>query len=186
MLWLGPALVFYVAFASFIVARRRLATVVRLRARDAGGLTRAIRSRAREDLARARAGARPDSFEALVLEAVLSEEAKSVRVAIVNEHLGDLDRVIDAQRDVSNVIGRAALMSGTLASVVELAMTLPSAGGPAWAPAATSFVFGIAGWATTGEMERRARSLSNRVRAEWDGIAAALGDYLSPEENVGP
>ena len=160
MEWLGPALVLYVAVAATLVARRRLVQIASLRVTDVAALVRAIRSDKEDDLAAAHASARVESFESLVVSALVEGATPTVRVATVNEHLGDLDRALDSQRDVPKVIARAALLCGTLGSVLELTVTVATPTGPAWMPASASFVLGLTGFLAALQIDRRARELS--------------------------
>src|SRR5262249_3914065 len=86
----------------------------------------------------------------------------------------------DSQRDVPKVAGRGALLCGTLGSVLELTWTVASPAGPAWAPASSSFLLGLAGFLASVQIDRRAREADVRARAEWDKVAAALGERFAP------
>jgi hypothetical protein len=174
--WLGPALVFYVAVAATLTARRRLTQLARLRVTDVQGLVRAIRSGRDDDLVAFRSRAPADSFEGLVVSAVLEDTQPAARVASVNEHLGDLDREIESQRDIPRVVGRGALLSGTLACVLELTLSLNAPSGPAWGPAASAFLLGLAGFLSSARIDRGARDVAALTRAEWDKVAAVLGE----------
>lgn len=176
MEWLGPALVFYVAVAATLTARRRLTQLSRLRVTDVPGLVRAIRSGRDDDLVAVRSRAPVDSFESVVVSAVLEDSQPAARIASVNEHLGDLDREIDSQRDIPRVVGRGALLSGTLGCVLELTLTLTAPSGPAWSPAASAFLLGLAGFLAAARIDRRARDTAALTRAEWDKVATALGE----------
>lgn len=176
MEWLGPALVFYVAVAATVMARRRLTQLARLRLTSGTALVRVIRAGRDEDLVDAGRRAPPDSFESLVIAAVLESAPPALRVAAVNEHLGDLEREIESHRDIPKVVGRGALLSGTLACVLELTLTMTEPSGPAWTAASASFLLGLAGFLASADVDRRARHAAALVRAEWDKVAAALGD----------
>jgi len=177
--WLGPALVLYVAIASALVSRRRLVHVASLRLSDPVAVVRTIRSSTDREIALASERAAADSFESRILSAAASEAPPAVRIADVNELLGDLDRSLDTQRDVAKVIGRGALLSGSLASVLELTLTVAGPGGPAWTPALLCFVLGLAGFLASLEVDRRARQATAEARAEWDRVAAALGERMN-------
>jgi hypothetical protein len=179
--WLGPALVFYVAVSATLVARRRLTQIARLRVMNVDALVRAIRLASDEELATAGSRASTESFESLVVSAVLDDASPAARIAAVNEHLGDLDREIQSRRDVPRVVGRASLLCGTLGSVVELTLTVAGPTGPAWAPSATSFFVGLSGFLASLEIDRRARGSEALARAEWDRVATALNDRVFRE-----
>jgi hypothetical protein len=177
--WLGPALVLYVMVAAVVVARRRLAKMESLRVAEVGTLARLIRSGSREELEAHRNSRPPESLESVLLAVFLSDDSSAARIATVNEHLGDLDRELDASGDVARRIGRGALLSGTLACVLGLTLTVTGPSGPAWGPSATSFVLGLIGWAVAMELDRRTRRAADLARAEWDRVAVAFGDRLS-------
>jgi hypothetical protein len=101
-----------------------------------------------------------------------------MRIATVNEHLGDLDRELDSQRDIPKVIGRGALLCGTFGCVLQLSLTVASPLGPAWIPAATSFLLGLFGFVVSLQIDRRARDMATLVRTEWDRVALALGERI--------
>ena len=178
MEWLGPALVLYVAVAAALVARRRVTQIARLRIGDVAALLRTIKSGDDDDLVAAGTRAPSESFESLVISATLEDAAPSMRIAAVNEHLGDLDRELDSQRDVPKVIGRGALLCGTFGCVLELSLTVAGPSGPAWSPAATSFLLGLAGFLASLQIDRRARDMATLARAEWDRVASALGERI--------
>jgi hypothetical protein len=177
--WLGPALVLYVAIASALVARRRLVHVASLRVSDSAAVVRTIRSSTDQEVARAGERAPAESFEGRLLSAAASDAPPAVRIADVNELLGDLDRSLDTQRDVPKVIGRGALLAGSFTCVLELTLTVAGPGGPAWAPALLCFVLGLAGFFASLEADRRARRAAGEARAEWDRVAAALGERMN-------
>lgn len=177
--WLGPALVLYVALAAVLVSRRRVTQIAKLRVMDASALSKMIRAGSDAELAAAAARAPAESFEGLVVSAILEETSPEMRMATVNEHLGDLDRELDSQRDIPKVIGRGALLCGTFACVLQLTLTVAGPLGPAWAPAATSFVLGLFGFVASLQIDRRARQMGALVRAEWDRVAVALGERIS-------
>jgi hypothetical protein len=174
--WLGPALVLYVAVAAVLVARRRVVQIARIRILDVAAVLKSIKSGSADDLIAAAARAPDESFESLVVSALVEDAPPSLRIATVNEHLGDLDRQLESQRDVPKVIGRGALLCGTFGCVVELSLTVAGPAGPAWTPAATSFLLGLAGFLVSLQIDRRAREMATLVRAEWDRVALALGE----------
>jgi hypothetical protein len=176
--WLGPALVSYVAVAAVLVARRRLTRVENLRIEDLATLLPAIKSGSDEELSLAAARAPKESFESLVISATVEDAPSSLRVATVNEHLGDLDRELDSQRDVPKMIARGALLSGTFGCVLELSVTLTQPSGPAWSPAATSFLLGLAGFLASLRIDGQARGAAKVARAEWDRVASALAERI--------
>jgi hypothetical protein len=176
--WLGPALVCYVAVAAILVARRRLTRVESLRIGDLAKLLRAIKSGSDEDLAVVGAGAPTESFENLVISAIIGDASSELRIATVNEHLNDLDRELDSQRDVPKMIARGALLSGTFACVLELSLTVTRPSGPAWSPAAASFLLGLAGFMASLRFDARARHAAKIGREEWDRVASALAERM--------
>lgn len=177
--WLGPALVVYVATACVVAARRRLTRIAALRVRDVVGLVRVIRSGERNEIEARRAGMSAEAAESVVLTALVSDDSTAVRIATVNEVLGDLERELTVGPDRGRTIGRAALLSGTLACVLELAMTVAGPGGPAWLPSGTSFLIGLAGWMVSLELGRRVENQAELVRGEWDKVALAVSDRLT-------
>ena len=178
MEWLGPALVCYVAVAAILAARRRLTRIESLRVGDLANLLRSIESGSDEDLVAAGKRAAKDSFESLLISAIVEDVPPGVRVATVNEHLGDLDRELDSQRDVPKMIARAALLGGTFGCVLELTLTVAAPTGPAWSPAVTSFLLGLAGFSASLGFDRRAREAAELARAEWDKVASALAERV--------
>jgi hypothetical protein len=180
--WLGPALVLYVVVAAVVVMRRRLAKVRALRVREPAPLVRLIRTGTPEELEANRARRPEESPESVLLGLVVSGDSAALRIATANEHLGDIDRELDIQSDFATRVARGALLSGTLACVLGLTLTVAGPSGPAWAPSATSLLLGIVGWMAALELDRRTRQEGALARGEWDKVAAALGDRLS----VGP
>jgi hypothetical protein len=176
--WLGPALVLYVAVAAVLVARRRVTQIARLRILDAAALSKTIKAGSDDELAAVAGRVPGESFEGLIVSAILEDAAPDVRIATVNEHLGDLDRELESQRDIPKVIARGALLCGTFGCVLQLSLTVAGPLGPAWTPAATSFLLGLFGFAASLQIDRRARELAALVRAEWDRVALALGERI--------
>jgi hypothetical protein len=176
---LPALLVACVSAGAVAVSAKRLRTVTALLPPDPGSLRSAVRSGSRDAIASSiRRLFSDEEARATLSQSLFDGSAPDAAIATLNEHLGDIARVLAVGHGIPRSSGRVALASGTLAAVLELVASFSARAGVAWAPALWEFVAGAVGAAVAFELDRRSLARAERVRAAWDEVAAVFAGRL--------
>lgn len=176
---LPALLVACVSAGAVAVSAKRFQTVTALLPSDPGGLRSAVKSGSRDAIASSVRRLFPDEEACEILsQALFDGSAPGASILTLNEHLGDVERVLTVGHAIPRSSGRVALASGTLAAVLELVASVSTPAGAAWGPALWEFVAGAVGAAAAFELDRRSRVQAEGVRAGWDEVAAIFAGRI--------
>jgi hypothetical protein len=112
-----------------------------------------------------------DALEQFV-QAVRAAPSERERVALVNEQLAEVARLIDVGAEVPAVAGRIALSASVALALLELVPAI-SGGRPLHA-ALASIVAGVLAYIGCSEIGRRARQSGRQLRSHWNALSGAL------------
>jgi hypothetical protein len=103
---------------------------------------------------------------------VRAASSERARVALVNEELSDVARLVAVGAEVPRAAGRIALFSGVGLAIFELARQLSSGIALAWTMSAA--LGGIISYLACVEIGRRAKLRGNDLRDHWNALARRL------------
>lgn len=98
-------------------------------------------------------------------------------IPALNEHLGDISASLSKSEPIPRAAARISLFSGGFAAVADLARQM-AAGQPSAAPL-LAFAAGLAAAIVCWDLARRTARAAQRVRKDWDAIAASVSKILT-------
>lgn len=111
---------------------------------------------------------------------VLDAPSHEYGVAMINEHLADVRRELDANAEVPRAAARIAAAAGTALSVFEIARGLPR-GGLVLAWVVAPFALGLAAALVCSQLGRAAERHVSHHREAWKGLRSTLARFLPAE-----